>query len=92
MSQMGSRIRLTPWGSPALKRGASIDEVKSNEAHELSDQSVFDGHERGAPACHGSEDADGIARVAVHSSVLRPLETPMDGTQERDDLRIVSMV
>lgn len=87
---MESKIRLTPRGSPALKRSASIDKVKTNEAHELSNQSVFDGHERGAPACHGGEDAYGIARVAVYSSVLCPLETPMDRTQERDNLQFVS--
>lgn len=83
-------VKLTPWGSPALERGASIDEVKTNEAHELSNQCVLDGHNRRTPASHGGEDADCIAWVAVHSSVLGPLQTPVDGTQERDNLRIVS--
>lgn len=83
-------MKLTPWGSPALERGAGIDEVETNEAHELGDQCILNRHNCRAPASYGGEDTDCIARVAMHTSVLGPLQAPVDGTQERDDLRIVS--
>ena len=77
--------RIPTW-SPASSRGSRICVVQEGECKELSDQSDFSGEQKGRP-CNGcGNNPDEVSWVALVSTKASPFETPMDGTQEGDNL------
>ena len=57
----------------------------------MRNQGVFGGEQDGGPGAGGGDDADGVAGVALRAAVAGPFETPVDGAEEGDDLRIHSI-
>ena len=80
-------VDAVPARCPTSLRGARVGVVEEVEDEELRDQSVLDGQEDGWPGERCRDDANGIARVALFTTVLGPFETPVDGAKEGDDLR-----
>lgn len=79
-------VHVVPWWRPALNRGAGVVIVQEGESTELRDQGVFNGHEEGRPGNSRCDDTNCVSSVANMSSVARPFQTPVDGTEEREDL------
>ena len=79
-------VHVVPRWSPALDGGAGVVVVQEGEGRELRDQSIFSGHEKGGPRNGGSDDTGSIAPIANLASISGPFKTPMDGTEEREDL------
>jgi hypothetical protein len=53
----------------------------------LCNQCVFDWQEESWPGDGGAQNADSVARVAFFAVVFGPFETPVNGAEEREDLR-----
>lgn len=85
-------VLAVPWRSPAAVCGGAVDGVQAVEGEELRDQGVLDREHNGGPSDSGSNDTDGVALVALVATVAGPFETPVDGTEEGDDLGGVSAV
>lgn len=66
--------------------GASVVVVQVGEGEELGDQSVLDGEQQSGPGHSGGDHAGGITAVAELAAVASPLKTPVDSTEEREDL------
>ena len=73
-------------GSTADSGGAGVVVVQEGEGEELADQSVLNGEQQSRPGDGGGNDTGGVTLVAELASVAGPLETPVDGTEEGEDL------
>jgi hypothetical protein len=65
---------------------ASIVVVQESEGQELADQGVLHGEQQGGPGNGRGNDTGGVTAVAELTTVTSPLETPVDGTEEGEDL------
>ena len=79
-----------PWRCPAHTRGARVDGIEDVEGEELGDERVLDGEEDGGPGDGGRDHPDGVAFVAAVAAVLGPLEAPVDGAEEGEDLWVLA--
>lgn len=79
-------VAAVPCRDPAADGGRAIDRVEHDKGEELSDQSVLDWHEDGRPGDGRGDDADGVALVALVAAVACPLESPVDGAEEGENL------
>lgn len=52
----------------------------------MRDQSVLDGEHDGGPTDSRGDDTDGVTGVALVATISSPFETPVDGTEEGEDL------
>ena len=82
-------VHAVPVGSTAVGSGASVVVVQEGESEELADQSVLGGEEQSRPSNGRRDNTGRITLVAVLSAVSGPLKTPVDGTQEREDLSLL---
>lgn len=79
-------VAAVPRRHPAAHRRRAVDRVEHDERQELRDERVLDRHEDRGPGDGRRDDADRVALVALRPAVLGPLETPVDGAEEGDDL------
>lgn len=79
-------VHAVPGGSAAEGSGASVVVVEEGESEELADQSILGGEEQSRPGNGRGDNTGRITLVAVFSAVSGPLKTPVDGTEEREDL------
>lgn len=79
-------VHAVPVGSTAGGGSAGIVVVQEGESEELTDQSVLDGEEKSRPGDSGGDHTSGVAAVTDFAAVASPLKTPVDGTEEREDL------
>jgi hypothetical protein len=73
-------------GGTTSSGSASIVVVKEGEGQELADQSVLHGEQQGGPGDGGGNDTGSVAAVTELAAVASPLKTPVDGTEEGEDL------
>jgi hypothetical protein len=73
-------------GGTTSSGSASIVVVKEGEGQELADQSVLHGEQQSGPGDGRSNDTGSVAAVAELAAVTSPLKTPVDGTEEGEDL------
>lgn len=79
-------VHAVPVRSTAGGGGTSVGVVQEGEGEELADQRVLDGEEQSRPGHGGCNNTGDVAAVAVLAAVASPLETPVDGTEEGEDL------
>jgi hypothetical protein len=82
-------VAAVPWWCPAAVGGNAVNCVESVEGKELCNQSILNREHDRSPSNGGSEDTNGVALVALGTSVASPLETPMDRSEEREDLHML---
>lgn len=79
-------VHAVPVRSTASGGSAGVIVVQEGEGEELADQSVLRGQEQSRPGHGGSNDTGDVAAVAELAAVAGPLKTPVDGTEEGEDL------
>lgn len=80
-------VHAVPVGGTAGGGGAGVVVVQEGEGQELGDQSVLDGEEQSRPGHSGGDHTGGVTAVAELAAVASPLKTPVDGTEEGEDLQ-----
>lgn len=80
-------VHAVPVRSPAAGSNAGVVVVHEGEGQELADQGVLDGEQKSGPGDSRSDDTDRVALVALLTAVAGPFKTPVDGTEEGQDLR-----
>lgn len=78
------------WG-PARLCSLDVGVVEEGESEELGDETDFGAQEKGWPGDRGSYDTDGISRITLLTTEFGPFETPVNSTEERNDLSLISM-
>lgn len=79
-------VHAVPVGSKSFAGSTGVVVVQEGESEELGDKGVLNGEQQGGPS-HGRGDAaSGISAEAVSATISSPLETPVDGTEEGQDL------
>ena len=81
-------VHAVPVGSTADSGGTGVVVVQEGEGEELADQSVLNGEQQSRPGDGGGNDTGSVALVAELATVTGPLKTPVDGTEEGEDLDI----
>lgn len=81
-------VHAVPVGSTAGSGGTGVVVVQEGEGEELADQSVLNGEQQSRPGHSGGDDTGSVAAVAELAAVASPLETPVDGTEEGEDLTV----
>lgn len=79
-------VHAVPVRGPTNSGGASVVVVKVGEGEELGDQSILNGEQQSGPGHSGGDHTGGITAVAELAAVASPLKTPVDSTEEREDL------
>ena len=79
-------VHSVPVRGTAGGGGPSIVVVEEGEGEELADQGVLDREEKGRPGDGGSDDTGSVAAVALLAAVSGPFKTPVDGSEEGEDL------
>lgn len=79
-------VHSVPVGSPAGRSGARIVVVEEGEGKELADQGIFDWEQQGGPGDGRSDHTRGVAAVAELASISGPFKTPVDSSEEGEDL------
>jgi len=79
-------VHAVPVGSTAGGSSTSVVVVKEGEGEELGDQSILSREKQSRPS-HGRGDHTGsVTAVAELAAVASPLKTPVDSTEEGEDL------
>lgn len=81
-------VHAVPVRSTAGGGGTGVGVVQEGKGEELADQRVLDGKEQSRPGHGGGNHAGDVAAVAVLAAVGSPLEAPVDGTEEGEDLYV----
>lgn len=79
-------VHTVPGRSPATLGGTAIGIVEEVEGQELGDEGVFDGQENCRPCDSSCHNSNGISWVALGATETSPLKTPVDSTEEGNDL------
>lgn len=79
-------VHAVPVGSTAGGGGAGVVVVQESEGKELGDQSVLGGEQQSRPGHGRGNDTGSVTAVAELAAVARPLKTPVDSTEEGEDL------
>lgn len=79
-------VHAVPVRSTAGSGSASIVVVQEGEGQELADQGVLHGEQQSGPGNGRGNDTGGVTAVAELTTVASPLKTPVDGTEEGEDL------
>ena len=85
-------VHAVPRGSVATRRSTGVVVVQEGERKELADQCVLNGEQQSWPGHGRCHNTGRIALVADLAAVAGPLETPVDGSEERKDLIMVPYV
>lgn len=79
-------VHRVPRRGQASDGRAGVGVVEEVEGEELTDQRVLDREKEGWPCDGGCGNTDCVALHATVAAILGPLETPVDGTEEGEDL------
>lgn len=79
-------VHAVPVGSKSTASSTRIVVVEESEGKELSDQSVLDGEQQGGPGDSWSNASGGVSSETVLATISSPLQSPVDGSQEGQDL------
>lgn len=82
-------VHAVPRGSVAARRSTGVAVVQEGKRKELADQCVLNGEQQSRPGHGRCHNTGRIALVTELAAVAGPLETPMDGSEERKDLIMV---
>ena len=85
-------VHAVPRGSVATRRSTGVAIVQEGKRKELADQCVLNGEQQSRPGHGRCHNTGRIALVANLAAVAGPLETPVDGSEERKDLIMVPNV
>ena len=85
-------VHAVPGGGAAGSSGASVVVVQEGEGKELRDQGILNGEQQGRPGNGRGDNTGSVALVAVLAAVAGPLETPVDGTEEGEDLLLFRLI
>lgn len=79
-------VHAVPVRSPAARRRTCVVIVQESERQELRDQSVLDGEQQRRPRHRRRDATSRISAEPMLSTISCPLQTPVDSTQERQNL------
>lgn len=79
-------VHAVPVGGTASGGSAGVVVVQEGEGKELGDQGVLSGEQQSRPGHGRGDHTGGVAAVAELAAVASPLKTPVDGTEEGEDL------
>lgn len=79
-------VHAVPVGSAPGGCGPGIVVVQEGEGKELADQRILGGEEQSRPSDSGGNNTGDVAAPAELAAVTGPLKTPVDGTEEGEDL------
>lgn len=79
-------VHSVPVRGTATGGGPRIIVVEEGEGAELADQGVLDRQEQSRPRDGGCDHTGGVAAVSVLAAVSSPFKTPVDGSEEGEDL------
>lgn len=79
-------VHAVPVRSKSFAGSAGIVVVQESESEELGDKGVLNGEQQGGPSDSRGNAASGISAEAVGATISSPLKTPVDGTEEGQDL------
>ncbi len=79
-------VRGIPRWSPTPDGRTRIRKVQEVEGEELRDESILHRQEHRRPSDGGRDHTDRVSSVTHMSTVPRPLETPMNGAEEGENL------
>ena len=79
-------VHAVPLGGKALDGSTSVVVVEEGEGKELGDQGVLNGEQQSRPGHGGGNDTGSVAPVASAAAVSSPLQTPVDSSEEGEDL------
>ena len=79
-------VHAVPGGGATVGGSTGVVVVQEGEGKELGDQGILNGEQQGGPGDGRGDNTGSVALVAVLAAVAGPLETPVDGTEEGEDL------
>jgi len=82
-------IGTVPWWCPAATCCSGVRIVQEIECKELCNQCRFNRQKNCRPCDRWCKHANCIAVVSMTSTVASPFETPVDGSQKRNNLNFV---
>lgn len=79
-------VHAVPVRSKSSAGSTGVIVVQESEGEELGDKGVLNGEQQGGPGDSRRDDASGISAEAVSTTISSPLKTPVNGTEEGQDL------
>lgn len=82
-------VHAVPVRRQAATSRPGVVVVQEDERKELADERILHGEQQRGPGHRRSDAASRVSPEAVLAAVSSPLKTPVDGTEERENLSIV---